>query len=500
MFNFLKKRWKHLFASLPIRRKLMVLHNLFFVVLVLSLYFALRSPISQIAAQSAEQEAELLAQVLEQYPGALQSVQSARFTILNEKDTALIITPEMQSWLQQNLRRVWRDRIEIPRSAIPLFRLVRIEPESQAFQVIALNSDHYLQLSRQLRWMLGIVLLVIYVLAVMALELFILPRYVYYPVRRILLADEALQADEKNAELVDETLISKDELGQITRSRNATVTRLRMRENELQNALRQVEEATSDLKRKNHLLETAQSNLATQDRLISIGMMSAGVAHEINTPLAVLHGSIEKMLETCTDAESEERLRRMLRVTERLSGISESLTDFARARTQTMEAVSLKPILEEAWALVGIETKGMNLEFVNQVKNQDAVVGNSGRLLQVFVNLLKNGVYAIQDKNKSGVKAPGWLGVKTDYLSQDRQLWIRIIVEDNGSGIPSEVLPHIFEPFVTSRLDANGTGLGLAVTAGIIDQHGGLIVANNRAEGGAKFEITLPVRLAETKA
>jgi C4-dicarboxylate-specific signal transduction histidine kinase len=500
MLEIIKKQWRNLFAGLPIRRKLMVLHNLFFVVLVLSLYFALRSPISQVAARSAEQEAELLAQVLEQYPGALQSVQSERFTILNEKDTALIITLEMQAWLQQNPHRVWRDRIEIPRSSIPLFRLVRVEPNSQTFQIIALNSDHYLQLSRQLRWMLGIVLLVIYLLAVMVLEFFILPRYVYYPVRRILLADEALQADNKKSELIDETLISNDELGQITLSRNATVKRLRMREDELKNALSQVEEATSDLKRKNHLLETAQSNLATQDRLISIGMMSAGVAHEINTPLAVLHGSIEKMLETCTDTESEGRLRRMLRVTERLRGISESLTDFARARTQTMEAVPLKPILDEAWALVGIEAKGVHLEFVNQVKNQDIVVGNSGRLLQVFVNLLKNGVYAIQDNNKSGVKVKGLLGVRTDYLSQDRQLWIRVIIEDNGSGIPSEVLPHIFEPFVTSRLDANGTGLGLAVTAGIIDQHGGLIVANNRPEGGAKFEITLPVRLAETKA
>jgi signal transduction histidine kinase len=70
---------------------------------------------------------------------------------------------------------------------------------------------------------------------------------------------------------------------------------------------------------------------------------------------------------------------------------------------------------------------------------------------------------------------------------------LQLTIEDNGAGIPPEVLPRIFEPFVTSRLDANGTGLGLAVTAGIIDQHGGLIVANNRVEGGAKFEITLPV-------
>jgi signal transduction histidine kinase len=482
-------------ASFPIRRKLIVFHNLFFLILVLSLYFALRAPLTQIAARSAEQEAELLAQVFERYPGAVRSVQSDRFTILDNEDAELIITPEMQAWLSSHPGRVWRDRVLMPSSAIPTFRLIRLDTTDNSFQVIALNSEQFAQLSRRLRWMLGLALLTIYALAVVALEMFILPRYVYHPMQRILRADEALQAGVKEKELIADRFISGDELGQIMASRNATVNLLRQHEEELKRAIEQVEEMANDLKRKNHLLETAKQNLASQDRLVSLGLMSAGVAHEINTPLAVLHGSIEKMLETCEQSTNEERLQRMLRVTERLRGISESLTDFARARTQTMEAVKIKPLLDEAWSLASIEARDLNLEFVNQAADTDLVMGNAGRLLQVFVNLFKNGIYAIKDQTKTGqaARTSGKLCVYTRRVRQDDKPWLQLTIEDNGAGIPPEVLPRIFEPFVTSRLDANGTGLGLAVTAGIIDQHGGLIVANNRVEGGAKFEITLPV-------
>jgi signal transduction histidine kinase len=471
-----------------------VFHNLFFLILVLSLYIALRTPLTQIAARSAQQEAELMANIFERYPGAIRSVRSDRFTILDNKDAELIITPEMQAWLKGNPGRVWRDRVMLQSSAIPTFRLIRLDTTDNSFQVIALNAEQYVQLSRRLRWMLGLALLAVYALAVIALEMFILPRYVYHPIQRILRADEALQADLRERELIEERFISGDELGQIMTSRNATVTLLRQHEDQLKAALEQVEEMANDLKRKNHLLETAKQNLASQDRLVSLGLMSAGVAHEINTPLAVLHGSLEKMIETCDQPNNEDRLQRMLRVTERLRGISESLTDFARARTQTMEAVPLKPLLDEAWSLVSIEARDLHIEFINHAADADVVIGNTGRLLQVFVNLFKNGVSAIKDRLTSGHVngASGKLCVHTRHVRQEDKPWLQLTIEDNGAGIPPDVLPRIFEPFVTSRLDANGTGLGLAVTAGIIDQHGGLIVASNRSMG-AQFEITLPM-------
>jgi signal transduction histidine kinase len=162
--------------------------------------------------------------------------------------------------------------------------------------------------------------------------------------------------------------------------------------------------------------------------------------------------------------------------------------DFSRTRKQQMEPVALQPIVLEAWNLVAIDEKASEVHFSIQVDAADAVIGNSDRLVQVFVNLLRNALYAVH--------ANGNIVVQSRRFVRNRQRWIAVTVEDDGRGIPSDVLPNIFEAFVSSRLDARGTGLGLTVAEGIIDQHGGTITASNRSGGGARLEITLPASAA----
>ena len=310
---------------------------------------------------------------------------------------------------------------------------------------------------------LFIVLGVIYILAVLVLETTIMPLYVYRPLQLMLEADQATQHGDRDRELIGEAFIPADEIGHIMRSRNATVIELRKREEDLEEALRKLE---------------------AQDRLVSLGLLSASVAHELNTPLTVLQGSIEKLTENTADAATLERLARMLRVTQRIRRISESLVDFSRVRKQHMEPVPLRHLIDEAWALVAIDKKAAASRFANQVHDGDVVTGNSDRLVQVFVNLLRNALDA--------VPASGEINVHSRPLNRNSQPWISIAVEDNGPGIPPDVLPDIFEAFVSTRLDAKGTGLGLTVAEGIIHQHGGTIAASNRAEGGACLEVTLP--------
>ncbi len=304
----------------------------------------------------------------------------------------------------------------------------------------------------------------IYVLAVLLLELVIMPLYVYRPLRRMLQADAATQAGNRERELIPSDDILGDEIGQIMRSRNETVAALRRREDELAAALRRLEE---------------------QDRLVSLGVLSASVAHELNTPLAVLNGSIEKLIETTRDPHTLERLERMQRVTQRLHRISESLVDFAKVREQQVEPVAVRTLVEEAWGLVAIDEKSSSVEFVNHVRSEDRVIGNSDRLVQVFVNLVRNALNAIDVPS-------GKIDVRSRRQTRAGHPWITVAVEDNGRGIPADVLPEIFDAFVTTRLDARGTGLGLTVAAGIITQHGGTISASNRPEGGACLEVTLP--------
>ncbi len=120
------------------------------------------------------------------------------------------------------------------------------------------------------------------------------------------------------------------------------------------------------------------------------------MAHELNTPLAVLNGSIEKLIETTDDQHTLDRLARMQRVAQRLQKISESLVDFSRVRHQQMGPLVIRPLIEEAWGLVAIDEKSATVEFANHVGAEDAVIGNPDRLVQVFVNLLRNALNAVE--------------------------------------------------------------------------------------------------------
>ncbi len=321
----------------------------------------------------------------------------------------------------------------------------------------------YREIPARAQMSLIVVLAAIYVLAVVVLETTIMPLYVYKPLQLMLDADKATQRDDRDRELIDERDIPGDEIGQIMRSRNETILQLRRHEADLEDALRRLE---------------------AQDRLVHLGLLSASVAHELNTPLSVLQGSIEKLTETIYDEASQERLARMLRVTQRIKKISEGLVDFSRMRTDEMGPVAIYPLIAEAWSLVAIDEKARRTHFTNAVEAADAAVGNADRLIQVFVNLLQNALYA--------VRADGSVAVRSRRLNRNGQRWIAIAVEDDGPGIPPGVLPNIFEAFVSSRLDARGTGLGLTVAEGIIDRHGGEIKASNRPGGGACLEVILP--------
>ena len=212
------------------------------------------------------------------------------------------------------------------------------------------------------------------------------------------------------------------------------------------------------------------------------------MAHELNTPLAVLRGSIEKLIETVDSPSTLRRLKRMQHVTDRLSGISAGLLDFSRPSREVNEPVTMRTLVDEAWSLVAIDEKASGIRFSNRVPEDTQVVGNRDRLMQLFVNLLRNAMYAIP--------ASGTVVVQGKTEARDEQGWVTVAVEDDGVGIPEDVLPNIFEAFVTSRLDARGTGLGLAVAETIVEQHGGRIMAGNRPEGGARLEVRLPAGTA----
>ena len=193
-------------------------------------------------------------------------------------------------------------------SLIPLFEQQVAGGRPPA--VAQADPDYQAAVSRA-KTTLFLVLGAIYAAAVILLEAAIMPLYVYRPLRAMLDADMATRDGDRQHELIPAREIPADEIGQIMQSRNETVTALRNREDELDTALRRLE---------------------SQDRLVSLGLLSASVAHELNTPLAVLNGSVEKLIETTTDQPTLDRLARIQRVTQRLRTISESLIDFSKVQ------------------------------------------------------------------------------------------------------------------------------------------------------------------------
>jgi signal transduction histidine kinase len=341
--------------------------------------------------------------------------------------------------------------------------LFRRLAEPGRYQRVEFPSDAYDSFTRRVRLTLFFVLGAIYLLSVLALEFLIMPRYVYSRIRMMLDADRAVRENRRGDEVIEPDRILDDEIGQIMHSRNVTVQALRQHEDELAKAL---------------------ETLEAQDRLASLGLLSASVAHELNTPLSVLLGSLEQMAEQPCDTPTRQRLDRMLRVTQRIKKISESLIDFARVRRDVFEPVRLQPLIQEAWDLVGIDEKASAVHFTNSIGLIDTAMGNGDRLIQVFVNLLRNALNAI--------KPGGHIEVHSFLTLESGRRWLHLKVEDDGPGIPPDVLPEIFDAFVSTRLDSRGTGLGLTIAEGIISQHGGTISAANRASGGACIEVKLP--------
>ncbi len=445
------------FGDLRVRPKLMVLHNAFFLLIACAIYMAVISLVESRVEEARSREMTLILNAFSAHSPETDQMALHAYDLRSGTAGEFGLPDEAQAWMRRYPGRIWQwdDESE---------HVYKLIPESNRYYRLTLPLGFYENLTGSVRMALFVTLGLVYALAVLMLELIILPRYVYQPLRLLLQADCATRRGDRRAEIIDEGFITGDEIGQILRSHNETVRALRQHEDEL---------------------EQAKRNLEAQDRLVSLGLLSASVAHEMNTPLAVLHGSIEKLIETVPEPHAQSRLARMVRVTERLRRISAGLLDFARQRSQTLSRVELRPLVEEAWHLVSIDEKAAEVAFANEVDAGHAVLANSDRLLQVFVNLLRNALIA--------VPAPGGaVRVVSAESAIDGRAAVCIAVEDNGPGIPPEVLPDVFEAFVTTRLDASGTGLGLTVVEGIVHQHGGAISAANLPGGGARLEVVLP--------
>ena len=241
----------------------------------------------------------------------------------------------------------------------------------------------------------------------------------------------------------------------------------------------------TERKRAEAQLQRQREVLYQNEKLAALGTLSAGIAHEMNNPLGIMTTRIEVML---LDAEQQqlppqvlEDLQVLHRASQRVARIAASLRSFARQSAGEPTLVDLSTIVDEALLLM---QKPLGAENVRVVASLDRglppMLGDANALHQVLMNLLTNA--------REAMPAGGEIRIETGPAERDG--WIRLRVADTGPGIPEDEVSKIFDPFFTTK--RTGTGLGLSVTYGIIQEHEGTIDVASRRGAGTTFTLDFP--------
>jgi PAS domain S-box-containing protein len=242
-----------------------------------------------------------------------------------------------------------------------------------------------------------------------------------------------------------------------------------------------------------------QAQLLLADRMSSLGTLSAGVAHEINNPLAYVIASLDLLAERLPELAAslapqeaefvDEQLKRAREGTARVRRIVRDLKSFSRADEETITSTELRKSLDTAITLVWNEIKH-RARLVKEYDGLPAVRANEARLGQVFINLLVNAAQAMPEGEieRNVLRIVG----RTDALGN-----AVVEIHDTGCGIPPEHLDRIFEPFFTTKPVGEGTGLGLAICHGIVSSLGGTLSVQSEVGRGTTFRVVLPVARPE---
>jgi two-component system NtrC family sensor kinase len=226
-----------------------------------------------------------------------------------------------------------------------------------------------------------------------------------------------------------------------------------------------------------------EDQLMQTEKLTSLGLLAAGVAHEVNTPLAVISNYIQMLARQFPGDDPRHTLiEKIVKQTFRASEIVNNLLNFSRVGSSQFTEVSMNAVVEETLSLVAHPLKTARVEIVQQLQGDlPPVLGSMNRLQQVFLNLFMNA--------RDAMPAGGVLNIRTACSNGT----VEVEVSDTGVGIPRDQMHRIFDPFFTTKSTGRGTGLGLSVSYGIIKEHAGKIDVKSAPGRGTQFRLEFPV-------
>ncbi len=317
--------------------------------------------------------------------------------------------------------------------------VAEIEQEEAFSQIFALRNAIF---------KVGLVVALVIVLSVM-----VIARSITLPIQQLVDGAEKIGKGDLEHRI---RLKSKDEIGVLAKSFNAMVK---------------------------NLSET-QRKLIQSEKLASIGQLAAGVAHELNNPLANISLNAEMLMRKCKDDVSARKLKVISENVDQAARIVRDLLDFSREAQLELEFLDVNEVICKA--LESLKYEMLDIKVVDNLDpNLPRILGDRVRLKQVFTNIISNALHAM---DKGGVLS---ISTRAD------KGFIEARVSDTGSGIPKEHLSKIFDPFFTTKGVGKGTGLGLAISYGIVEKHGGVIEVESEVGKGTTFIVKLPRRKNE---
>jgi two-component system NtrC family sensor kinase len=298
---------------------------------------------------------------------------------------------------------------------------------------------------------------------------------------------------EENVRMAAQLQYEKGESTRMVAEKTAAETRAALA-GKLEIANRELEDA-------NHRLREAQTHLVHSEKMISLGQLTAGIAHEINNPMAFvlsncfsIQGWLDKIGPEAQPhlspanarlwEKTHSRLSDMRLGLERVKELVLKLRTFSRLDEGDFKVVNLQECIDSVLMFLEHLTRG-RIEVQRNYGEPASIGCFPGLLNQVLMNVIFNGIEAI--------KGPGTIAITTGLADG----WIRIRIADSGMGVPAELREKIFEPFFTTKPVGQGTGLGLAISYGIMRKHEGNIEIESRPEGGTQFVLSIPVDLEQ---
>lgn len=307
----------------------------------------------------------------------------------------------------------------------------------------------------------------------LGLGAYMLRRIVVAPLERLLAATERITAGDYNHPL---HLHGRAEIEGLAASFNSMQSTLKVKQEQVAQYVRSLEEA-------NRALQEARQEAIRSEKMASIGLLAAGMAHEIGTPLAAIIGYNGVLAdELAGDEEKSDYLRRISREAGRIDRLVRDLLDYARPGRGANETIALEPFLADLMAMLEGQGVFKKLQVSSRLESGlPTLCLDRHKLMQVLVNLIINARDAMPDGGELTLSAAAVSG------------YVAIAVADSGEGILPENMEKIFEPFFTTKEPGHGTGLGLAISARLVESFGGRLEVASEPSRGTTFTVWLPV-------